>query len=111
MKSKNRTNPPLLLHRCNLQQGRGRRVYVLHGRAPALHARYMEHVIFRACGMEFSSTPNGRDTGVRPFVIERIVDDRRSKDNSLEAIYERLAPIYDLIYGVTLAHGRREAMT
>jgi len=71
----------------------------------------MEHVIFRACGMEFSSTPNGRDTGVRPFVIERIVDDRRSKDNSLEAIYERLAPIYDLIYGVTLAHGRREAMT
>jgi phosphatidylethanolamine/phosphatidyl-N-methylethanolamine N-methyltransferase len=48
---------------------------------------------------------------VRPFVIERIVDGTRSKDHSLEAIYERLAPIYDLIYGITLAHGRREAMT
>ena len=47
---------------------------------------------------------------MRPFVIERIVDDGRSKDHSLEAIYERLAPIYDLIYGITLAHGRREAI-
>jgi phosphatidylethanolamine/phosphatidyl-N-methylethanolamine N-methyltransferase len=30
--------------------------------------------------------------------------------NSVEAIYERLAPIYDLIYGVTLEPGRRRAM-
>jgi phosphatidylethanolamine/phosphatidyl-N-methylethanolamine N-methyltransferase len=29
---------------------------------------------------------------------------------TVEAVYERLAPIYDLIYGVTLAHGRRRAM-
>jgi phosphatidylethanolamine/phosphatidyl-N-methylethanolamine N-methyltransferase len=67
--------------------------------------------VFRTDRTEFSSPPNGRDIGVRPFVIERIVDGSRSKDHSLEAIYERLAPIYDLIYGITLAHGRREAMT
>jgi phosphatidylethanolamine/phosphatidyl-N-methylethanolamine N-methyltransferase len=30
---------------------------------------------------------------------------------SVEAVYERLAPVYDLIYGVTLAPGRRHAMT
>jgi phosphatidylethanolamine/phosphatidyl-N-methylethanolamine N-methyltransferase len=30
---------------------------------------------------------------------------------SAEAVYERLAPVYDLIYGVTLAPGRRHAMT
>ncbi len=29
---------------------------------------------------------------------------------SVEAIYERLAPVYDLIYGVTLEHGRRRAL-
>jgi phosphatidylethanolamine/phosphatidyl-N-methylethanolamine N-methyltransferase len=29
---------------------------------------------------------------------------------SVEAVYERLAPIYDLIYGITLAPGRRHAM-
>ncbi|HWW86992.1 MAG TPA: methyltransferase domain-containing protein [Vicinamibacterales bacterium] len=29
---------------------------------------------------------------------------------TVEAIYERLAPIYDLIYGVTLEPGRRRAM-
>jgi phosphatidylethanolamine/phosphatidyl-N-methylethanolamine N-methyltransferase len=28
----------------------------------------------------------------------------------VEAVYQRLAPVYDLIYGVTLAHGRRQAM-
>jgi phosphatidylethanolamine/phosphatidyl-N-methylethanolamine N-methyltransferase len=39
-----------------------------------------------------------------------MVDRGRSNDTPREVIYERLAPIYDLIYGVTLAHGRREAM-
>jgi len=29
---------------------------------------------------------------------------------SVEAVYQRLAPIYDLVYGVTLAPGRRRAM-
>jgi phosphatidylethanolamine/phosphatidyl-N-methylethanolamine N-methyltransferase len=33
-----------------------------------------------------------------------------SVPHSIETIYERLAPIYDLIYGVTLAPGRRHAM-
>jgi phosphatidylethanolamine/phosphatidyl-N-methylethanolamine N-methyltransferase len=30
--------------------------------------------------------------------------------HTVEAVYERLAPIYDVIYGVTLAPGRRHAM-
>lgn len=30
---------------------------------------------------------------------------------TVEAIYQRLAPVYDLIYGVTLAPGRRHALT
>jgi phosphatidylethanolamine/phosphatidyl-N-methylethanolamine N-methyltransferase len=34
----------------------------------------------------------------------------RSPLKTVEAIYERLAPIYDLIYGVTLEPGRRRAM-
>jgi hypothetical protein len=29
----------------------------------------------------------------------------------VDAIYQRLAPIYDFIYGVTLEHGRRRAMS
>src|SRR5262245_24604338 len=31
--------------------------------------------------------------------------------DTVEAIYHRLAPVYDLIYGVTLEHGRRRAMS
>ncbi len=30
---------------------------------------------------------------------------------TVETIYERLAPVYDLIYGIALQHGRRHAMT
>ena len=32
-------------------------------------------------------------------------------DRSIEAIYRRLAPVYDLMYGFALEHGRRQAMT
>jgi phosphatidylethanolamine/phosphatidyl-N-methylethanolamine N-methyltransferase len=32
-------------------------------------------------------------------------------DRSVEAIYRRLAPVYDLMYGFALEHGRRQAMT
>ena len=32
-------------------------------------------------------------------------------DRSVEAIYRRLAPVYDLMYGVALEHGRRQAMS
>jgi phosphatidylethanolamine/phosphatidyl-N-methylethanolamine N-methyltransferase len=32
-------------------------------------------------------------------------------DRRVEAIYRRLAPVYDLMYGVALEHGRRQAMT
>lgn len=35
---------------------------------------------------------------------------RRSLAQTVEGVYERLAPIYDVIYGVTLEHGRRQAM-
>jgi phosphatidylethanolamine/phosphatidyl-N-methylethanolamine N-methyltransferase len=31
-------------------------------------------------------------------------------DHSVEAIYRRLAPVYDLMYGFALEHGRRQAM-
>jgi phosphatidylethanolamine/phosphatidyl-N-methylethanolamine N-methyltransferase len=31
--------------------------------------------------------------------------------DSIETVYRRLAPVYDLIYGITLEHGRRHAMT
>ena len=31
--------------------------------------------------------------------------------SSVEAIYRRLAPVYDLVYGFALEHGRRQAMT
>ncbi len=30
--------------------------------------------------------------------------------STVERIYQRLAPIYDLVYGITLEHGRRRAM-
>jgi phosphatidylethanolamine/phosphatidyl-N-methylethanolamine N-methyltransferase len=32
-------------------------------------------------------------------------------DRSVEAIYRRLAPVYDLMYGFALEHGRRHAMS
>ena len=35
----------------------------------------------------------------------------QSGGRSVEAIYRRLAPVYDLMYGVALEHGRRQAMT
>jgi phosphatidylethanolamine/phosphatidyl-N-methylethanolamine N-methyltransferase len=41
---------------------------------------------------------------------ERRKNDRR-KNESVETIYQRLAPVYDLIYGATLDPGRRQAMT
>jgi len=31
--------------------------------------------------------------------------------DTVAALYERLAPVYDLIYGATLDHGRRQAMS
>src|SRR5215831_16761222 len=77
----------------------------------SLQNRYWIASPFRTDRTEFSSPPNRCDTGVRPFVIERIVDRSRSKDHSLEAIYGRLAPIYDLIYGITPAQGRCAAMS
>ena len=33
-----------------------------------------------------------------------------SRAAAVEAIYQRLAPVYDLIYGLTLQHGRRHAI-
>ena len=35
----------------------------------------------------------------------------RHGGRSVEAIYRRLAPVYDLMYGVALEHGRRQAMS
>jgi phosphatidylethanolamine/phosphatidyl-N-methylethanolamine N-methyltransferase len=35
---------------------------------------------------------------------------RRSVTTSVESTYRRLAPVYDLLYGVGLQHGRRRAM-
>jgi hypothetical protein len=44
--------------------------------------------------------------------VRRVHDTRQiGISQTVEAIYERLAPVYDLIYGVTLDHGRRHAMT
>src|SRR5215471_19206738 len=34
----------------------------------------------------------------------------RARIAAVEAVYERLAPFYDLIYGVLLDHGRRSAI-
>src|SRR5215510_8291245 len=36
---------------------------------------------------------------------------RQGVSQTVEVIYQRLAPVYDLIYGVTLAPGRRHALT
>lgn len=41
---------------------------------------------------------------------ERVTDWQRVPNNPVEALYQRLAPIYDLIYGATLAPGRRQAL-
>ena len=35
----------------------------------------------------------------------------RGDTRTVESIYQRLAPLYDLIYGIALQHGRRHAMT
>jgi phosphatidylethanolamine/phosphatidyl-N-methylethanolamine N-methyltransferase len=38
------------------------------------------------------------------------IADRTDTSATIQSIYRRLAPIYDLVYGVTLEHGRRRAM-
>jgi phosphatidylethanolamine/phosphatidyl-N-methylethanolamine N-methyltransferase len=59
--------------------------------------------------MGLTYSPHGK---ALPLTVRRPNDAPHiGVSHTVEAIYERLAPIYDLIYGVTLDHGRRHAMT
>jgi phosphatidylethanolamine/phosphatidyl-N-methylethanolamine N-methyltransferase len=42
--------------------------------------------------------------------VELSAANRRSPENEVERVYERLAPVYDLIFGTVLQPGRRRAM-
>lgn len=50
------------------------------------------------------------DRGER-LTMHGVVDRREVMSPHVEALYDRLAPCYDLVYGVGLEHGRRQAMT
>jgi phosphatidylethanolamine/phosphatidyl-N-methylethanolamine N-methyltransferase len=49
-------------------------------------------------------------TGGFPALTPTLDDARHRTTTAVEAVYRRLAPVYDVIYGIGLEHGRRCAM-